>query len=135
MVLPILTTTAPLACLASRPVSMESVLPPIVRSTVTGLRIAKEVLDMNLSLPRPCPEVRGLWCGRIEARRSRAQLRSIGSDLEEGRNRRDAHGGRFPRFDGPPRTSGPRTEEERPAGGGSSRPAAYLRIPRRPITS
>src|SRR4051812_35463081 len=41
------TTTAPLACLASRPDSRESVLPPIVRSTVTGFRVERDVLDMN----------------------------------------------------------------------------------------
>src|SRR3954469_3783517 len=44
---PIRTTTAPLACLASRPVSRLRRLPPIVRSTVTGFLVASDVVDMN----------------------------------------------------------------------------------------
>src|SRR3954451_13923920 len=47
MVSPTRTTTAPWACLASRPDSMETVLPPIERSTVTGLRVACDELDIQ----------------------------------------------------------------------------------------
>src|SRR5262249_43582800 len=48
MVSPRRTTTAPEACLASRPVSREMVLPPIVRST-----IANFFVDM-LGVPTCC---------------------------------------------------------------------------------
>jgi hypothetical protein len=50
MVSPTLTTTAPLACLASLPVSIETTLPPIVRETDTGRRggVRMRLLDVDM---------------------------------------------------------------------------------------
>ena len=119
---------------------VKSHLPPIVRSTVTGFRVAKDVLDMNVHLLRPTAG-RGAAMARWDVRRIRrcrdentglraipATGRNPGSGPQAGQTPRPRGAARGPGECGRPRRDGP-------AAGDWSRPADYLRMPRRPITS
>ncbi len=81
MVSPTRTTTAPLACLARRPVSMVSRLSPIVRSTMTGFRVAKDEVDMDYTTTYVRSVAVGEWeGGRASGPLDGTEARSLVSD-------------------------------------------------------